>query len=76
MGGHSHTAQGWGGGNSVQNVHFNVDFCSWGLPGLKIMGKNCVLEPNKPIISSKNIHAWATHWPRLVLEVEAGPGEL
>ena len=31
---------------------------------------------NKPIISSENDQAWAAHWPRLVLEVEAGPGEL
>ena len=31
---------------------------------------------NKPIISSENIHAWAAHWPRLVFEVEGGPGEL
>ena len=31
---------------------------------------------NKPIISSENDQAWAAHWPRLVLEVEEGPGEL
>ena len=48
----------------------NEVFQGWKLWATK--HENCVLEQTNNF-SSKNNHAWATHWQRLVLEVEAGP---